>query len=320
MLKTKMTELLGIEHPILQGAMAWISESTLVSAVSNGGGAGVLGTGGREPEWIKAEIRRIKERTDKPFGVNVPLEKKYGERQPSVEAVLEEGAPFVTMGAGDPRPFIPRFHEAGIKVICIAPNLRLAKRVEDAGADLIVLEGMESGGRIGNLTTMALMSNILPEISTPAAAAGGIADGRGLAAALSMGADGVQMGSRFLLAEECRVHPDYPAAVLSATDTDTVATGWSRGLGMRGLKSPWAEKYLEMETSGVPLEQLNQFASGCSRRVAEQGLGPDGMNGIVQCGESVVPLKKRQPAAEIIREVVREAEEILKNLARFSAG
>lgn len=314
MLKTRMTEVLGIQYPIMQGAMAWISEATLVSAVSNAGGAGVLGTGGRDPEWIRAEIRKIKNRTDKPFGVNVPLEKKYGERQPSVEAVLEEGAPFVTMGAGDPRPFIPRFHEAGIKVVCITPNLRLAKRVEESGADLVVLEGMESGGRIGNLTTMALLTNIIPELTIPAVAAGGIVDGRGLAAALVMGADGIQMGSRFLLATECQVHPDYPAGIMAATDTDSVTTGWSRGMGMRGLKSPWAEAYLRMETSGAALEQLNQFATGCSRRVAEEGLGPDGMNGIIQCGESLVPLKKQQPAAEIIEEIVSQAEDILRHI------
>ena len=199
-------------------------------------------------------------------------------------------------------------------MVCITPNLRLAKRVEESGADLVVLEGMESGGRIGNLTTMALLTNIIPELTIPAVAAGGIVDGRGLAAALVMGADGIQMGSRFLLATECQVHPDYPAGIMAATDTDSVTTGWSRGMGMHGLKSPWAEAYLRMETSGAALEQLNQFATGCSRRVAEEGLGPDGMNGIIQCGESLVPLKKQQPAAEIIEEIVSQAEDILRHI------
>lgn len=312
MLKTKLTELLGIKYPILMGAMAWITKSKLVAAVSNAGAAGVIGSGGRDDMWVRNEIRVTKKLTDAPFGINISLE-TTPLRDKIVSAILDEGVPFVTLGAGDPRPLISRFKSANIKVVCIVPNLKLAKRVESAGADMIVIEGMESGGRIGNLTTMALMSNILPEVNLPVAAAGAIVDGRGLAAALIMGADGVQMGSRFLLSEECENNPLNTDAIIKATDTDTVTTGWSRGLGMRGLKSPFSDKYLAMEIAGCPTEQLEAFASGCSRKVAEEGIGPDGMNGIVQVGEALVPLHKVQSAAEIVQEVVNEAETLLEN-------
>ena len=310
-MRTKLTRLLGIEYPILMGAMAWITTAKLVAAVSNGGGAGVLGSGGRDDSWVRDQIRETKELTDKPFGINVSLE-TTPLRDKIVDAIIDEGISFVTLGAGDPRPFIPKFKTAGIKVVCIIPNTKLAKRIEAAGADMIVIEGMESGGRIGNLTTMALMTNVLPEVGLPVVVAGGIADGRGLAAALIMGACGVQIGSRFLLSEECESHHSNAQAIINATDTDSITTGWSRGMGMRGLRSAFSDKYLEMEVSGAPLARLNEFATGCSRKVAEEGVGPDGMNGIMQCGEGLVPLRRIQPAAEIIREVIEEAESLLK--------
>jgi len=308
-----MTEVLGIEHPIVLGGMAWITKAKLVAAVANAGATGMLGAGGRDSDWVRNEIRKTRELTDRPFGVNIPLDLDKTKMDAVIAVILEEKIPFVSLGAGDPRPYIPRFHAAGVKVISIVPNLKIAKRMAESGADLLVIEGMESGGHIGKLTTMALMTNILPEIDTPTAAAGGIVDGRGLAAALLMGADGVQMGSRFLLAEECEVYPGNVQAIINATDTDTVTTGWSRGSGLRGLKSPFSDKYLELETGGAPMEQLNSLAIGCSRRVAEQGLGPDGMNGIIQVGESLVPLRSVQSAAEIIQEIMAEAQAILKN-------
>ena len=190
MIKSRTTEILGIEYPILMGAMAWITKAELVAAVSNGGGAGVLGAGGRPAEWVSAEIRKTKTLTDKPFGINVSLVTTPW-RDELIDTIITEGIDFVTLGAGDPRPFISKFHAAGIKVVCIVPNTKLAKRVQDAGSDLIVIEGMESGGRVGNLTTMALLSNVIPEIGIPVIAAGGISDGRAMAAALIMGADTV---------------------------------------------------------------------------------------------------------------------------------
>ena len=202
MINTRMTEILGIKYPIMMGAMAWTTTSKLVAAVSNGGATGVLGAGGRTDEWVRDEIRKTKVLTDKPFGINISLETTPW-REKLVSAIIDEGISFVSLGAGDPRPYIGRFHDAGIKVICIVPNTKLAKRVESANCDLIVIEGMESGGRIGSLTTLALMSNVIPEVRLPVVAAGGISDGRAMAAALIMGAAGVQLGSRFLLAEEC---------------------------------------------------------------------------------------------------------------------
>jgi enoyl-[acyl-carrier protein] reductase II len=316
MICTRMTELFGIKYPIMMGAMAWITKSQLVAAVCNAGATGVLGAGGRSAEWVRNQIRETKKLTSKPFGVNISLETTPW-RDSLVEAVVDEGLPFVTLGAGDPRPFIGRFRAAGIKVVCIVPNAKLARRVQDGGADLIVIEGMESGGRIGNLTTLALMTNVIPEVTVPVVAAGGIVDGRGMAAAITMGASGVQMGSRFLLAEECEMYPGNKQAIINAQDTDSTTTGWSRGIGMRGLRDAFSDKYLQMETAGVPLETLNEFATGASRKVAEQGIGTDGMNGMVQVGQSLGPLRRIQPAADIIEEVMMQAEAALLNGARM---
>ena len=307
MIATRMTELLGIDHPIMMGAMAWITKARLVAAVSNAGATGVLAAGGRSADWVREQIRATKALTLRPFGINLPLA-MTPQVDELVEAIVAEGIAYVTLGAGDPRPLIPRFHAAGIKVVCIVPNTKLAMRIEAAGADLLVVEGMESGGTVGRLSTLALMSNVIPEVSAPVIAAGGIVDGRGLAAALMMGSAGAQLGSRFLLAGECEIPPANQQQIIDAADTDSVVTGWSRGAGSRGLRSPFADKYLAMETGGVPTEELRKFATGASRRVAEQGIGPDGMNGIVQVGESLGPLKKVQPAAEIVAEIVAEAE------------
>jgi enoyl-[acyl-carrier protein] reductase II len=315
-IETKVSKLLGIKYPILMGAMAWITNAKLVAAVSNGGGAGTLGSGGRDGQWAAEEIRKTRKLTNKPFGINISLE-STPLRDQIVDAVIVEGIDYVTLGAGDPRPFIPKFKNAGIKVVCIVPNTKLAKRVEACGADMIVIEGMESGGRIGNLTTMALMTNVLPEVRLPVVVGGGIADGRGLAAALIMGGHGIQMGTRFLLAEESEAYPGNAQAIIAAADSDSVATGFSRGMGMRGLRSPFTDKYIEMETAGMPIEELNKFATGSSRKVAEEGLGSDGMYGMVQCGQGLEPLKKIQLAAEIIQEVMKEAEELLKSAPKL---
>jgi enoyl-[acyl-carrier protein] reductase II len=313
-MKTKATELLGIEFPIIQGAMAWISTPDLVAAVSNAGGAGVLVTNWG-PERLRVDIRKVKEMTDKPFGVNT----SFGSRdmnpiEARMKVILEEKVDFVTMGAGDPRPLIPALKDAGIKTIGIVPNTRLAKRLESVGVDMLIVEGTESGGRIGTLTTMALMSNVIPEVHIPVLAAGGIVDGRGLAAALIMGAGGVQMGSRFLLAEECRAyHSSNVERIMAATDEDSISIGLSRGKGMRGLRSPFSVKYTEMEVAGLSTDELNSFAADMSRKVAESGVGPEGMNGIVQVGQGVGRLKKIQSAKAIIEEVVKDAEELLRN-------
>lgn len=318
-MKTRVTEQLGIQYPILQGAMAWISRPELVAAVSNGGGAGILTTNWGS-EQLRKDIHQIREMTDKPFGVNTNHGlRNVDERDELIQIIIEEKVPFVTMGAGDQRPYIPRFRAGGVKTICIVPKTRLAKRIEDAGADMLIVEGMESGGRIGTLTTLSLMTNVIPEVNIPVIAAGGIVDGRGLAAARIMGAEGVQMGSRFLLAEECKAfHPDNVRRIIEATDEECTTTGLSRGKGMRGLRSPFSEKYTEMEISGVPTEKLNEFAAHMSEKVAAEGVGLDGMNGIVQCGQSVGPLKKVQPAAQILREVMEDADYLLRNASALA--
>lgn len=301
-----LTEVLGIRYPILQGAMAWISDSNLAAAVSEAGAGGVIGAGGRDADWVREEIRKTKNLTDKPFGINVSLESTPW-RESLIDCICTEGVGFVTLGAGNPIPHIERFREAGIRIVGIIPNLRLAKRVEAAGIDAIVIEGMEAGGRIGTQTTMSLMTNILPAIKIPVLAAGGIVDGRGMAAALVMGAAGVQMGSRFLLSDECVVHPSYKEAIIRATDEDSVTTGLSRGMGMRGLRSNFSDRYHQMETNGAPIEELNAFATGSSRRVAEEGLGADGMNGIVQVGQGLTPLREILPVKKIIQDIIQEA-------------
>ncbi len=313
-MKNKLTELLNIKYPIIQGGMAWSSDAKLAAAVSNAGGAGVIGFGSRDAAWARAEIRKAKELTDKPFGVNVVI------MMPRVEeiiaAICEEKVPFVTLGAGNPIPLIEPLHKAGIKVIPVVPNVKLAKRVEESGADALVVEGMEAGGHIGVQTTMALLGNVIPHIkSIPVIAAGGIADGRGVAAAFVMGASAVQIGSRFLISEESPAHQNFKEAVLKATDTDSIVTGYSRHSGVRCLKNPFTEKYLALEIAGTPQEELNALATGTNRLAAVEG---DIVNGAMQVSQSLCLLNKIQPCAEIIEELVADTRKILSNACNIT--
>lgn len=307
-MNNKLTELLGIQYPIIQGGMAWSSDARLATAVSTAGGVGIIGFGSRSAEWARAEIRKAKTMTDKPFGVNIVLQ------APNVkelaEVACEEKVAFVAMGAGNPIPWIDGFHAAGMKVIPVVPSVKLAKRVEAAGADALVIEGMEAGGHIGTLTTMALMSNVIPQIQIPVIAAGGIADGRGMAAALLMGAAGIQMGSRFLISKESPAHPSFKEKIISAVDTDSVVTGFSRNAGVRGLKNAFTEKFLQMETTGAPIDKLNELATGTNRMAVVEG---DLVNGFVQVGQSLCLLNRIQSCEEIIREMVTEARQLLAN-------
>lgn len=303
---TKLTALLGIEHPILQGAMAWISDGRMAAAVSAAGGAGIIATGGREGSWVREQIRLAKSLTGKPFGVNITLLSPT--KDAAIEAVCEEKVAFVTIGAGNPVPHLPLFKQAGIKAIAVVPNAKLAQRVEASGADAIVIEGMEAGGHIGVLTTVALMTQVIPLVSIPVIAAGGFADGRGLAAALVMGAAGVQMGTRFLVAEECPVHPRFKEKLLAAVDTDSVVTGATINQGVRGLKNKFTETFLALERSGAPVEELNRLATGTNRLAAVDG---DVENGMVQAGQSLLPLRKIEPAKKIIDDIIAEAARVL---------
>lgn len=309
-METKLTKLLGIKYPIIQGGMAWTSDAVLAAAVSNAGGAGIIGSGGRTTEWTRDEVRKAKSLTDKPFGVNVML------MAPNIAEIIdmlcEEKVAFVTLGAGNPVPHIEKFHNAGIKVIPVVPNVKLAKRIEAAGADAMVIEGMEAGGHIGQQTTMALMENVLPQIKNiPVLVAGGISDGRALAAALLMGAEGVQIGSRFLLTTECPAHPAAKQAIIDATDTDSAVTGFSRGHGVRCLKNAFTQKFSEKEISGAPQEELNAMGTGTNKRGIMEG---DIVNGTVMVGQSLNVLNDILPCKEVIERMMAEAQAAVEHI------
>ena len=309
-MKTKITELLGIKYPILQGGMAWTSEACLAAAVSNAGGAGIIACGGRTADWVREDIRKAKTLTDKPFGVNVMLMAPNVDE--IVDVICEEKPAFVTLGAGNPVPYIKKFQEAGIKVIPVVPNVKLAQRIAAAGADAMVVEGMEAGGHIGKQTTMALMENVLPNVKdVPVLVAGGISDGRAIAAALLMGAEGVQMGSRFILTHECIAHPVAKEAIMKAVDTDSVTTGYSRNHGVRCLQNSFTKKYTEMEVSGVPTEKLMEVGAGTNKRGILEG---DIENGTVMVGQSLNVLNDVLSCQEVMDRLIAEAKEAIERI------
>ncbi len=310
---TRLTELLGIRYPIIQGGMAWISDADLAAAVSNAGGAGIISAGGRSTEYVQAEIRRCKTLTSQPFGVNIML--MAPNKEEIVDVICEEKPTFVTLGAGNPVPYFEKLHAAGIKVIPVIPNVKLAKRVEAKGADAMVVEGMEAGGHIGVLTTMALMTQVIPEVKIPVIMAGGFADGRGLAAALLMGAAGVQMGTRFLVAEECNVHCNMKQKLIEAIDTDTIVTGLTIGGAVRGIRNRFSEEFIALEYSGkTSKEELLAKATGTNKLAAVDG---DTENGMMQAGQSLLPLKKIEPVQEILRNIMEEARQALSNASNI---
>ena len=303
----QLKELLGLDVPILQGGMAWISEANLASVVSNAGGVGIISTGGRTTEYTRNEIRRCRSLTDRPFGVNVML--MAPNKEEIVDVICEEKPAFVTLGAGNPVPYFEKLHAAGVKVIPVVPSVKLAKRVEEKGADAIVVEGMEAGGHIGVLSTMPLMEQVIPAVELPVIMAGGFGDGRGLAAALLMGAAGVQMGTRFLIAEECVVHPNMKEKLLAAVDTDTIVTGITIGGAVRGIKNKFSEDFVALEYSGKATKQeLLDRATGTNKLAAVDG---DVVNGMIQAGETLTLLRKVEPVKAIIDGIVREARETL---------
>lgn len=312
-MKTKLTELLNIKYPIIQGAMAWVSEANLAAAVSNAGGAGIIATGGRNVAWIKEQIDLARTLTDKPFGVNVVLQDK--DKDEKVDLLCNEKVSFVTLGAGNPVPYIEKLKNAGIKVIPVVPNIKLAKRVEDNGADALIIEGTEAGGHIGKLTSLALMTQVIPEIKIPVIAAGGFAEGRGLAAALVMGASGIQAGTRFYASKECTAHINAKNAIVKAGDSDTDITGYIRGNYVRGLKNKMTEKYLELEKQHVPYEQLHDLIVGTSRRAPIDG---DVEWGNVQAGQSLSVITSLKSCEEIINDMIKEAKEAIENLKNYS--
>lgn len=313
-MRTPLCDLLGIEYPIIQGGMAWVATAELAAAVSNAGGLGIIGAGNMTGELIRAEIQKCKALTSRPFGVNVYYLSPFVEEV--MEAVIAERVPVVTTGAGNPGKHIERLHANGTKVIPVVASVALAKRLERVGADALIAEGMECGGHIGEITTMALVPQIVAAVNIPVIAAGGIADGRGLAAALALGAQGVQMGTRFVLSEECTVHPRYKEALLKARDRSTVVTGASTGHPVRVLENKLAREFLQKEREGASKEELEKLGTGRLRAAVRDG---DVEYGSVMAGQIAGFIQDILPVREIITRTVREADDILAALGRKAA-
>ncbi len=306
-MKTRITELLGIEYPIIQGGMAWVAEYNLAAAVSNAGGFGIIGAASAPPEIVREQIRKCKELTDKPFGVNVMLMNPNAEEVAKI--VIEEGVKAVTTGAGNPAKYIPMWKEAGVKVMPVVASVAMAVMMERAGVDAVVAEGMESGGHIGQTTTMALLPQVVDAVNIPVIGAGGIADGRGFAAAIMLGAEAVQMGTAFLVAKENIVHENYRNKVIAAKDIDSVVTGTSTGHPVRGLRNHMTKEYLRLEKEGATIEELEQITLGALRRAVIDG---DAKDGTVMAGQIAGLIKKEATCKEIITSIYNEGVALLK--------
>ncbi len=313
MLRTTLCDLLGIEAPVLQGGMAWIADASLASAVSEAGGLGIIAAMNADAAWLRDQIHQLRAMTDRPFGVNVMLMSPYADEVAQV--VIEERVPVVVTGAGNPNKYMKAWNEAGIKVVPVVASVALARLVERAGAVAVVAEGSESGGHIGETSTMALVPQVVDAIDIPVIAAGGIADGRGLAAALMLGACGVQLGTRFLVADECTVSEVYKELVLKAKDTSTRATGRTTGHPVRALKSPFSNRYAQREGAGASPEELAALGTGALRKAAQEG---DYTQGSYLCGQIAGMVNKRQPAREIVKELVEDAERVLAEAGSWS--
>lgn len=307
MIDTPVCELLGIRYPILQGGMAWIADAKLAAAVSNAGGLGIISAMNAGGDWVREQIRQAKSLTDKPFGVNIMLASPHAEDVAQI--VMEEQVPVVTTGAGNPSKYMKAWLAAGIKVIPVVASTGLAKLMARNGASAVIAEGGESGGHVGELTTMVLVPQVCDAVDIPVLAAGGIADGRGMCAAFALGACGVQMGTAFLVAKECNVHPAYKERVLKAKDIDTMTTGRRSGHPVRVLKNQFARDYAKMEwDSTVSDEALEQFGAGSLRRAAVEG----DLNGSFMCGQIAGMIQEERTAAEIIDSIMHQTEAILK--------
>ena len=313
MIKSRICDMLSIRYPIFQGGMAWVADADLAAAVSNAGGLGIIAGMNMTGEQLRAEIRKLRAKCDKPFGVNVML------MSPSVaevaEVIVEEKVPVVTTGAGNPLVYMKKWIAAGVKVIPVVASVALAQMVAKRGASAVVAEGGESGGHIGEANTMALIPQVADAVDIPVIAAGGIADGRGYAAALMLGAEGIQMGTRFLVAKECNVHPNFKAKVLKAGDTSTIVSGRRLGHPIRALKTPFSRRFAELEKDpNVSDEELAAFGTGALRKAVVDG---DDEGGSFLCGEVAGLVKKEQTCREILEEITAQAEEILEKAGQF---
>lgn len=305
-MKTRVTDMLGIKYPIIQGGMAWVAEHHLAAAVSDAGGLGIIGAASAPAEIVREEIQKVKELTDKPFGVNIML---LNPNAPDIaRLVIEEKIAAVTTGAGTPEKYMDMWKKAGIKVIPVVASVAMAKRMERCGADAVVAEGMEAGGHIGSQTTMALVPQIVDVVNIPVIAAGGIGDGRGFAAVRMLGADAVQMGTRFVVAEESIVHENYKERIIKAKDIDSVVTGQSTGHPIRILRNQMSKEYLKREKEGASFEKLEMMTLGALRRAVIDG---DVVRGSVMAGQIAGLIQKKQSCREIIEEIMGQAETLL---------
>ena len=302
-----ITKLLGIKYPVFQGAMAQIARYQLASAVSNAGGLGIIASGGMSPEQLREEIVNCKKYTDKPFAVNLML--MMHNINEIIDVIIDEGVGIVTTGAGTPRKYMPKLKEAGIKVIPVIPSVKAAKKMEELGCDAVVVEGMEAGGHVGESTTMALLPQVTSAVNIPVIAAGGIADGRGVAAAYCLGASGVQMGTVFLATEECPVSENYKNAIIEAVDTSTTLTGTKFGAPVRGIKNELTKRYHELEEKSSTLMELEELTLGSLRKAAYEG---DVENGSIMSGQIAGLVNEIRPVKDVIEGIFEEAQKVLE--------
>lgn len=308
-MNNSVCKLLNIKYPIFQGAMAWVSDSSLAAAVSNVGGLGIIAGANAPASLIREEIRKTKKLTNKPFGLNIMLLSDNADELANI--AIEEGIKVITTGAGNPGKYISKWKEAGIKVIPVVASVALAKRMERYGADAIIAEGCEAGGHIGKLTTMVLIPQVVDAVKIPVIAAGGIGDGRGVAASFMLGASGVQVGTRFLVADECTIHDNYKNAVIKASDIDTVVTGRITGHPVQVIKNKLAREYLKLENNKAPIEELEEVGRGALKKAVKDGNVEDGS---LMAGQISGLVKKTQSVKEIIEEMFKEYENIIKSL------
>jgi enoyl-[acyl-carrier protein] reductase II len=305
----RICELLNIKYPIIQGGMAWVADASLASAVSNAGALGLIAGGNAPKEIIKEEIRKCRELTDKPFGVNVMLLSPFADD--IIDLIIEEKIPVITTGAGNPAKYVDRLKEVGIKIIPVVPSIALAQRMEKLGADAVIVEGTEAGGHIGELTTMVLTPQVVDAVNIPVIAAGGIADGRGIVATFALGASGVQIGTRFICSDECNVHENYKNMVLKSKDRDAIVTGRTTGHPVRTLKNKLSKEILNMEKEGQSTEEIDKRGIGSLRIATIEG---DINNGSFMAGQIASIIKDVKPCKDIIEEMVSQAKNIMPNI------
>lgn len=306
-MKTRVSKLLEIEYPIIQGGMAWVAENHLAAAVSEAGGLGLIGAASAPAEWVREQIHKVKEQTDKPFGVNIMLMSPYADEVARV--VAEEGVKVVTTGAGNPEKYMKLWKEAGVKVIPVVASVALAKRMECCGAEAVVAEGCEAGGHIGESTTMVLVPQVADAVEIPVIAAGGIADGRGVAAAFMLGAEGVQLGTHFVVTKESIVHQNYKNSILRAKDIDSKVTGRSTGHPIRVLRNQMVRQYLELEKEGASFEELEKLTLGALRKAVVEG---DVINGSVMAGQCAAMVTKELSCRDLIEKLVKETDGLIQ--------